>query len=218
MRQPSITFLLIIILVMAIWSSPVNSAVKGGIEYSIPTDYSKLSEVELEKKASEYFYLAQKLPDKTVNEDMTNALFLYNVLLNINPNSIEYCTKLGKLYDKTGNDRYAKGNFSRAIGINNSHPEPYFCFGEFYYKRQMYRKALKYYNEAYIRGYRTNYELLYKIGDIYEKFGDTRSALKYLKDASKQNPNSELDSKIKRIEAFDGANSEYYSDTRIRNY
>jgi len=54
------------------------------------------------------------------------------------------------------------------------------------------------------------------MGDIYEKFGDTRSALKYLYDAQKQSANAELDAKIKRIELQDSINKEYYSDTRIR--
>ena len=63
---------------------------------------------------------------------------------------------------------------------------------------------------------KTNYDLLFRMGDIYEKFGDTRSALKYLKEAEAQNPNSELADKIKRVELQDSVNKEYYSDTRIR--
>ena len=55
-----------------------------------------------------------------------------------------------------------------------------------------------------------------RYGDIYEKFGDTRSALKYLHEAQKQSANPELENKIKRIEAQDAINKEYYSDTRIR--
>ena len=54
------------------------------------------------------------------------------------------------------------------------------------------------------------------MGDIYEKFGDTRSALKYLRDAQAQSSNQELENKILRIEAQDAINKEFYSDTRIR--
>ena len=147
---------------------------------------------------------------------MTNALFLYNILFKVNPDKLEYSVKLGILYDKVGKDRQAKGQFSRAIGINKESPLPYFYFGEFYYKRNLYRKAMKYYNEAYKKGFKTNYDLLFRMGDIYEKFGDTRSALKYLKEAEAQNPNSELADKIKRVELQDSVNKEYYSDTRIR--
>ena len=92
----------------------------------------------------------------------------------------------------------------------------YFYFAEFYYKRQMYRKALKYYNLAYTHGFNTNYHTLFKIGDIYEKLGDSRSALKYLKDAQIQKETPELADKILRIERYNPANKEYYSDTRIR--
>ena len=216
MRQLSIIILLISIVISGT-VAPTFSAVRGGVEYSIPVDYSKVNEQEVKKKAQEYFYLAQKLKDGVINEDMTNALTLYNVLQNVDPNNIDYAVKTGTLYDKISKDRQAKGCFSRAIGIDCSNPSPYFYFGEFYYKRQMYRKALKYYNEAYKLGFQTNYDLLYKMGDIYEKFGDTRSSLKYLQEANNQSPNPELENKIKHIETIHSINNEYYSDTRIRN-
>lgn len=215
MRQPSIIVLLISLIILSSTLS-VSAAIRGKIDYSIPVDYSKLSETELENKAKVYYFNAQKYKDGEVNEDMTNALVIYSILQNINPDNLSYCVKLGALYDKLNMDKYAKGNLSRAIGIDASKPEPYFYLGEFYYKRQMYRKAMKYYGEAYQRGYQTNYDMLYKMGDIYEKFGDTRTALKYLKDASAQNPNSELDNKIKRIETQHSINNEYYSNTRIK--
>ena len=215
MRQVSIIVLLIS-LITSTTVIPAFSAIKGGVEYSIPVDYSKMSEAETEIKAREYFFNAERLKDGTINDDMTNALVLYTVLQKINPDKIEYPVKLGILYDKIGKDRQANGNFSRAIGIDNNNPLPYFYFGEFYYKRELYRRALKYYNETYKRGFETNYNLLYRMGDIYEKFGDTRSALKYLQEAQKQSANPELDNKIKRIELQDSVNKEYYSYTRIR--
>lgn len=195
---------------------PAFSAVRGGIEYSIPIDYSKVNEVELEAKAHKYFFLAEKYQDGIINDDITDALTLYNILQHVNPNKIEYAVKSGILYDKIGKDRQAKGCFSRAISINSQNPISYFYFGEYYYKHQSYRKALKYYSEAYKLGYNKNYNLLYKMGDIYEKFGDTRSALKYLQEAQKQSSNPELENKIRRIEANNAINHEYYSDTRIR--
>lgn len=215
MRQLSIIVLLICIVIFNTQLSAL-SAVKGGIEYTIPTDYSKIDEKELELKAEKYFYLAQKIKDGVVNEDMTNALMLYNVLQKVNPNKIEYPVKLGILYDKIGKDRHARGNFLRASGLDVSNPLPYFYLGEYYYKRTYYRRALSYYNESYTCGFKTNYDLLYKMGDIYEKLGDTRSALKYLNEAKKQSPNPELENKIRRIEAQDSVNKEFYSNTRIK--
>ena len=118
--------------------------------------------------------------------------------------------RLGILYDKIKKDRYAKGNFSRAIAINPISPEPYFYFGEFYYKRQLYRPALKYYKKAFEYSSKANYDLCYKLGDIYEKFGDTKTALKFLNMAALESPNQELDNKIMRIEEYDSINQKYY--------
>jgi tetratricopeptide (TPR) repeat protein len=190
---------------------PSYAAVKGGIEYSIPVDYSKLSEQELEIKANDYYTKAIKFNDGKVNPDITNALNLYGVLQNLNPENVLYCVRQGVLYDKIGMDKYAKGDFSKAIGINSSNPEAYFYFGEFYYKRALYRKALKHYCDSYERGYSTNYDLLYKLGDVYEKLGDTKSALKYLEMAQSVGTNSDLKAKINRVKTQDLTNREYYS-------
>lgn len=215
MRQLSIILLFILILSTS-FCSPAFSAIVGKIDYSIPIDYSKINETETSDKAKIYFYNAERVKDGIINEDITNALILYNVLQRVNPENIEYPIRLGVLYDKIGKDRQAKGNFSKAIGINCENPAPYFHFGNFYYKRGSYRKALKYYNESYKKGLKTDYELLSKMGDIYEKFGDSRSTLKYLREAQAQNPTPELENKIKQVEMQDSINKEYYSDTRIR--
>ena len=215
MRQLSIIFLFIFILITGSFS-PAFSAIKGKLEYTIPVDYSKINEQETTRVAREYYFNAEKSQDGVLNDDMTNALVLYGILQRVNPENIEYPIRLGVLYDKIGKDRQAKGNFSKAIGINCENPAPYFHFGNFYYKRESYRKALKYYNESYKKGLKTDYELLSKMGDIYEKFGDSRSALKYLKEAQVQNPTPELENKIKQVEMQDSINKEYYSDTRIR--
>lgn len=215
MRQPSIIILSIFILLMGFYA-PAFSALKTGINYSIPIDYDNLSEYELQPKAEKYYHNAIRLKDGIVNDDMTNALMLYSILLNINPENTTYMVKLGTLYDKIGKDRHAKGNFARAISTNAKCVDAYFSYGNFYYKRESYRKALKYYNEAYKLGYQTNYDLLYQMGDIYEKFGDTRSALKYLNDAFIQSPNPDLESKIKKIELKQATNKEFYSNTRIK--
>ena len=215
MRQLSIIVLLILIIAFGT-VLPTFSAIKGKIDYSIPIDYSKISEKEVEIKAREYFYLAEQLEDGIINEDMTNALFLYNLLQDMHPEKIEYSVKLGILYDKIGKDRQAKGAFSRAIVINSSHPLAYFHFGDFYYKREMYRRALRYYKQAFERGFETNYNLLYKMGDIYEKLGDTQKSLAYLNKAKEQSSNPELEEKIRRVESQDSINKEFNTEYKIR--
>lgn len=210
MRRLSTIYLLIFFTL--ILTLPAESAYKGGITYSIPIEYKNLSESELNDKAKVYYHNALRLKDREVNEDMTNALLIYSILQDVNPNNPVYPVKLGILYDKIGKDRYAKGGFSRAIGVDSSFPDSYFYFGEFYYKRQLYRSALRYYKRALEHSYKPSYDLYYRLGDIYEKFGDTKNALKYLKLASEQSPNSELDNKIKFVEGMNGKNSAYYNN------
>lgn len=213
MRQLIKNFLALIL--AAVLILPSYCAVKGGIEYQIPIDYSKVNAEEIESRANLYYNLALKTNSGKLNEETTAALNLYTILNNKNPENIIYPTRLGILYDLIGKDKYAKGNFYKAIGIDNTKPEPYYCLGEFYYKRDSYKKALNFYNKAYINGYNRHYETVYKIGDIYEKFGDTRAALKYLKLASELSPNENLDKKILKVENADKINKEYYSNTRI---
>ena len=188
------------------------SAVKGSVEYNIPIDYSKLNETELNEKAKVYFFNALKYKDNTLNDDISSALVLYQILQNINPENINYPIKLGILYDKLEKDRQAKGAFSKAIGINPDYYESYFYLGEFYYNREMYKKALKYYKLAHARTNFKNYDLLYRMGDIYEKFGDTKTALIYLEQAIEQSSNPEIQNKINRIRNMDSINKEYYEN------
>ena len=138
MRQLSTIFLLVFI--AFVFTTPSYSAYKGGVSYSIPIEYRNLSESELNDKAKIYFHNALKLNDGEINEDMTNALLIYSILQNVNPDNVVYPVKLGILYDKIGKDRYAKGGFSRAIGINPSYADAYFYFGEFYYKVKLIKQ------------------------------------------------------------------------------
>ena len=56
MRQFSKKILLILML-FTVTSLPTFSAVKGGVEYSIPLDYSKVNEQEVEKKEADVDHL-----------------------------------------------------------------------------------------------------------------------------------------------------------------
>lgn len=206
--------ILVSIFMILILYLPSSASISGKIEYQIPIDYTKLSETELIEKANFYYNLALK--NKSLNDEMTAALNLYTMLAHKNPQNIFYLTRLGTLYDILGQDKYAKGAFYDAIGIDSSQAEPYYRLGEFFYKRCEYKKALKMFKEAYKKGYTRHYDTAYKLGDIYAKLGDTEASLKYLKLAQELSPNSELDNKIIRIENANKINQEYYSDSRIR--
>ena len=93
MRQFSINILLI--LVCLLFAQPSWSAISGGVHYSIPVDYSQLTEDELLEKARKHFFNALNAQDGKITEDITNALVTYTALSKINPECIEYPIKLG---------------------------------------------------------------------------------------------------------------------------
>lgn len=202
--------ILVLIFCVFIYSVPAYSAYKGGITYSIPIEYKNLSESELKTKADHYFILAKQGQDGVINEDMTDALLLYSILRNINPQNAEYSLNLGILYDKINKDRFAKGNFSNAISVNSSYYDAYFYFGEFYYKRAQYKPALKYYKKALEVSSGAEYDLYCRLGDIYEKLGDTENSIKYLSLAMQQNPNEKLQTQLQRVQAIHSVNKTYY--------
>lgn len=158
----------------------VSAAVKGGINYTIPIDYTKLSVDELEPKANIYYNIVMSKESlKTNDEDLTSALNLYSMLEEKCPTNTIYPVKLGDLYERAGKDRYAKGNYYRAIGIDDSKPEAYFGLGEYYYKRMQYRRALKFYTKAYQKGFSADKTTLNRLHTIYKKLGDEENASKY---------------------------------------
>ena len=170
MRQ-SVKFLLIIA-IFSLLSSNAYGGLKGGVDYTIPIDYSEINQTELEGKAETYYQNAVKSKSTKLNSDITNALNLYGMLSGKYPENITYIIRLGKLYDMIGKDRYAKGNYSRAAGLEPQNPEPYFCLGNYYFKREQYRKALKMYKKASELGYSKNAENLEKLDILYRMLGE----------------------------------------------
>ena len=87
--------------------------------------------------------------------------------------------RLGKLYDVIGKDRQAKGQYYRAMGLNQTNPEPYYYLGDYFYNREQFRLALKFYKRAYDNGYSNHPETIAKINNIYKKFGDAASVVEF---------------------------------------
>lgn len=170
-----LTNIFVILLSIILLSVSADAAIKGGLEYNIPIDYSQLNEQELSNKADSFYSSALITSNGKVNEDVTTALNLYNILANKNPQNQTYPLRAGKLYDIIGKDRYAKGNYYRAMGINSANPEPYFFLGEYFYNRKQYRRALKFYKEAYNRGYASNPETLSRLNVINKKLASPKS-------------------------------------------
>ena len=168
-----------IFIVLLFYTNTAFSAINGGVEYKIPIDYSQINEEEFGAKADSLFSTLAGRKTSEVDESMTEALNLYTALSMTNPENISYVIKLGRLYDIIGKDRQAKGNFYKAIGINQADPEAYFYLGEFFFEREQYRRALKFYKKAYERGYQSHPETVNKMKIIFKKFCD-KSGLEVL--------------------------------------
>ncbi len=141
---------LLIPLIVCITILPSYSMIQGRVENGIPFDYTKINQTETESKAEAFFIKA--VNSKTYDNNMISALNLYRMLAEAYPENVIYPLKVGKLYDVIGKDRYAKGYYYRAMNIDKSNPEPYYHLGDFFYKREHYRKALKFYKKSYDRG------------------------------------------------------------------
>ena len=71
-------FIFVITILLLITGIPeVDAAIKGGIEYRLPIDYSAIDEGEYRSKADELFSTLSSRDTKDVDEEMTNALNLY---------------------------------------------------------------------------------------------------------------------------------------------
>ena len=184
--------------------------IQGVLEYQPSIDYNKINEKEIHSEAEFYYKMAQKPCQGEIDENTTRALLLYSTLSEMNHQNVIYALKLGSLYDMCEKDRHARGCLDRAVSIAPKRPEPYFYYGEFYYKRGFYKKALDMYKLAHTSGYCCHYETLYKIGEICEKLGDTKTALEFFRKAAEVRPCEELDRKILHVEGCDRNNCVYY--------
>ena len=195
---------------------PSFAKLETGIEYQIPIDYTKLDAFELREKADYYYNLATEKHSKIIDNNMTNALVLYTILTKKFPDDMLNFTRLGVLYDYCEQDTQAKRNFNRAISEDSTRPIVYYYYGNFFYKRSMFKKALKMYKDAYKKDFDSDYQTNYQIGDIYVKLGDTEASLKYLNKALEIDPNEELLEKISEVEQLHQINKVYYSNTAFQ--
>jgi len=192
---------------------------EASIEYYVPIDFSVLDKNGLAYEANKCYMEILNMPDSPEKiEKMESAKRHFKILNDIYPDSIDYCLKLAIIYDLAGEDRYAKGLYFKALSMKRNNAHPYYLFGNFYYKRENYRKALKLYNRAYELGFYNHYFTLKNMAVIYEKFGDTRCALEFYKRLQTITPNDEeLNTKIRLLEDLNSGNLLYYQNSRIRN-
>lgn len=196
----------------------LNSIALAATEYgsveksSVSIDYSKVDKAATLEKADSFFDWALKSKDEEVKKDcLKRAQLEYSIMTQAKQDDIHSVIRLARIYDMLKEDRYAKSYFSRAININYKDVDANRYFGDFYFSRKDYRKALKYYRKAYEYGQVEDFDTLYKMADIYEKFGDIKRAGICYKKAFLINPaNEDIADKIRDIEEINVNQAGYY--------
>jgi hypothetical protein len=186
----------------------------GEVEYnSVLFDYSKLDFAKIQKEADTYFALAKKSNTPESREQYFNdASGKYYILTKVDNTKIQPYIQLGRIYDEKNKPRLAKENFCKAININYKDPTANYYFGEFFYKRNEYKKALHHFNVAYDNGLRNNYTLNLKLATIYEKFADLSNAKKFYDVSYSMRPSTELQNKIRSLDEQEYSQSGYYRE------
>jgi tetratricopeptide (TPR) repeat protein len=201
------TILFIVLLVNGCKSFALQT---GQVEYTIPIDYSLIDEKALATDADTLFRLYTNSTDmKDKKEYLDRMLSSYNILAKINKENPLYFTRLGIIYDKLGKDRWAKSNFCRSSNLEPNNAYAFYSFGNYYYDRYEYKKALREYKRAYDCGYNKDFNTLYQIGCIYEKYGDYSSAIRYFKNAKRYKSSTDLTNRITSLEELLEKNSLY---------
>lgn len=192
---------------------PCFSLEKATVQYDeYPVDYSVLDGNSVVKEGDSFFEQYEKTGDVKF---LTTAMGKYYIATKIHPNELYPVIQLAKTYDEKNIDRRAKEYFNRGLDMDNTDAYLNYSFGNFYFKRADYKRALKYYKKAYNNGYAGYYDINLKIATIYEKFADLLSAKYYYDKAYSINSKiSTLKDKSVEIDSLDYGKSEYYNGNK----
>lgn len=209
------TYKNLFILIALLLSINTSFAVQSGkVEYgSVLFDYKKLNFNQIKKEADAYFSLYEANTSQQSKEELLNyASGKYYILTKVDNSRIEPYVQLGRIYDATNKPRLARENFCKAININFKDPSANFYYGEFFYKRREYKKALYHYNVAYGNGFADKYLLNLRLATIYEKFADLSNAKKFYDVSYSMKPSTELQEKIRSLNTEEYRQSGYYRE------
>lgn len=202
---------------MLIGSTCSTEAIEfGAVKYNNTfIDYSKIDKESTLKLADFYFNNALKCNDEDEKKELLQkASGNYFILTQIEPENIYAIVQLARVYDLEKQDSFAKAYFFRALKINKKDPTTNYYFGEFFYTREEYTNAIRFYNIAFENGYKENDDVVLKLAIMYEKLGDLLRANMYYKKAYLANPSKQLASKIREIESIKYKNTGYYNIIR----
>ena len=198
-------------------SNTAFSSEFGEVEYNNKfIDYSKIDKNETLKRADYYFNKALNEEDKDIKKNyLQKASGEYFILTQIEYNNLYPIVQMARVYDLENKNSYAKAYFFQALKIDKYNTQTNYYFGEYYYKRRDYTRALYFYNIAFENGLQENFDILLKMGIMYEKLGDLLRANQYYKKAYLVKPeNTELPDKIREIENLKYRNTGYYMRRR----
>lgn len=181
------------------------------IEYDVPIDYSKIDKNALANQANQFFDYFEQITDTEYRKRYIQPLLnRYSVLSVMAPDDPFYFTRLGILYDELGEESYAKSNFFKATNLVPDYKYASYSFGNFYFKRGYYRKALRQYKLADGINSPYKYERFMKMGAIYEKLANFKYALIMYKAAYQEKNSTELYNKIQLLEDLNSKNMLYH--------
>lgn len=203
-----------IFIITSFCNARVFALQKGSLEYlENRFDYSNLNPYELIQAGDAYFQQALNTKNKITRDKLFRyAMGKYFLTSKADVKNVYPYVQMGRIYDKINEDRYAKESFYKATNLDYYNPYANFYFGEYYFYRRDYHRALKYYIISYQNGYENNFELAAKIGVIYEKLGDLINAKDFYNKSYELNPEkaAEYQKKLQQIDSLNYDESEYY--------
>ena len=104
--------------------------------------------------------------------------------------------------------------FDKALNINKEASLANFYFGDYYYKRNDYKKALYHYKIAYNNGVAKTYDFNLKLATIYEKLADLSNAKKFYEISYNIKADSKVKEKIQLLNELNYDKSDYYHNIR----
>lgn len=131
------------------------------------------------------------------------AMSKYFLLTKLDNTQIFPFVQLGRIYDGMNNNLLAKECFNTALNMNAQNSSANFYFGEFYFKRKNYVKALNHYNIAYKNGLSKSYILNLRLAVIHEKIANLYGAKNFYEVSYNMKPNKELHEKIRSLSSND---------------
>ncbi len=194
-----------------------NAVEFGSIRYNNTfIDYSKIDKEPTLKLADYYFEKAlNSRDDAEKKEFLLKASGQYFILTQKDPKDLYSMVQMARVYDYENQNSFAKAYFYKALKIDKKNAATNYYFGEYYYRRDDYKRALYFYNTAFENGYKENFSVLIKMALMYEKLGDLLRANQYYKKAYLVKPNSSaLPDKIRELESLRYQNTGYYNRRR----